>query len=941
MTTKDTRSTRERIAARRTAYKQSRAAPAAEPAKDAQPAKTAKVAQVAPSRPVPPIKKPEPAKVTVIEGGKPKRLKISDTVLARAKMMRHQGQHFVPATEVFAPSNPPPGVLPEGTKVAMDSALTAATTWAGTAGNQWMVQFGYAGGLTFPGYPLLAELAQRTEYRKPSERLATEMTRKWIKLTSTGDEDKTEKLKDLNTFLEDIELRKACERLPFYDGIMGRAHLYLDTGDTDSASELLTPIGNGRNTISKSKVGPSKPLQRIQVVDPTWVYPSKYNSINPLKPDWLRPSTWYAMGQEIHTSRLLPFIGREVPDLMKAAFNFGGLSLTQMLMPYVDNWTSTRQHINRLIGNFSKNGIKTDMQQMLAPNPDGGGDSGGDNLMSRIQLYTDLQDNGGLMVLDTSTKEEFFQHNTPLGTLDALQSQSLEQMCLPTGMPVIILLGLTPQGLNASSEGEMRAWEAWVEAYQKHFYGDAIQRVIDFAQLSLWGQVDESIGFEWVPLRTLDEKEQAETRTKDAERDMKYVDGGVLHPIEVRQKLASDPLSGYSNIDADDVPEAPEPEGGAFGPEDGGEPAPGAPEAGSGEPAEPKEGGDSAGRPFARDEAKWDESKHPRAENGQFGSGGGGKAGNPPAKSKTTGKSTEPAGTGGKSAPTPTFKSKKDLVGHLLTEGTTAKEILAATGWPTVSVPAQAAAAGLRLEKFKDGGETRYRGIPMTDAELAERDAARAARAAAKRGNKAPAARGWRSRDASTFTLTEFISAMGGIKPTPDVKAIFSGENPFIPGFGRLLRKDGMTPDRARETAVEGGYLHDPGRESGGLSESTITQLLEALDADSRGKKQYRLGQGNRAQIEAESRVDAEEQRHRMEGALDDALEGVGMKSTDLAPAMRDRTIEIMEREGIHDPIEAYEKAMMEQDQRDIDAGDEPDRVDEIPGWDGPDDDFR
>ena len=55
--------------------------------------------------------------------------------------------------------------------------------------------------------------------------------------------------------------------------------------------------------------------------------------------------------------------------------------------------------------------------------------------------------------------------------------------------------------------------------------------------------------------------------------------------------------------------------------------------------------------------------------------------------------------------------SKLETVVKLMTrkEGTTAAEVLASTGWPTVSMPQMAKAAGLRLRKEKEGAVTRYR----------------------------------------------------------------------------------------------------------------------------------------------------------------------------------------------------------------------------------------
>lgn len=56
--------------------------------------------------------------------------------------------------------------------------------------------------------------------------------------------------------------------------------------------------------------------------------------------------------------------------------------------------------------------------------------------------------------------------------------------------------------------------------------------------------------------------------------------------------------------------------------------------------------------------------------------------------------------------------NKRELVAQLLQSeaGATRKDILAATGWPAVSVPAVAKASGLELELVKEAGGTRYYG---------------------------------------------------------------------------------------------------------------------------------------------------------------------------------------------------------------------------------------
>lgn len=64
----------------------------------------------------------------------------------------------------------------------------------------------------------------------------------------------------------------------------------------------------------------------------------------------------------------------------------------------------------------------------------------------------------------------------------------------------------------------------------------------------------------------------------------------------------------------------------------------------------------------------------------------------------------------GRSGPT-----KREIAANLLQrpEGCTTRDILDATGWPAVSVPAIAKASGLTLRQEKDGRATRYYGEPF------------------------------------------------------------------------------------------------------------------------------------------------------------------------------------------------------------------------------------
>ena len=448
-------------------------------------------------------------------------------------------------------------------------------------------------GTGFIGYPRLAELAQISEYRSVSETTANEMTRQWIEIKSVGEEDNSEAIKQIEECYERLNVRDVFRKAIETDGLFGRGQILVLIKDHDG--KLANPLLLTEKTIAKGS------LKALVNIEPMWTTPAPYNAIDPTSPDFYKPKAWYVMAQEIHASRLFTLISRPVPDMLKPAYNFGGVSMTQLMMPYVERWLRTVDSVSDLLHSFSLSGIKTDMSAILS-----GSDDGDTNIMLRAELYNRLRDNRGLMLL-SKDEEEFFQFNTPLSGLDALLAQSQEQMAAPSHTPLVKLLGITPSGLNASTEGEIAVYYDYIRAMQENLLRDPLDKLLKLVQLHLFGKVNDNITFDFVPLQQMTEAELSAIRKSDTDCDVAYIQAGVVSAEEVRGRLASEPDSGYNGIDVEDVPEIPD-DGFSDGLNDGeGEEG--------GLPIDPK--------PEPAQDAEWDESKHPRAENGQFGSGNG------------------------------------------------------------------------------------------------------------------------------------------------------------------------------------------------------------------------------------------------------------------------------------------------------------------------------
>lgn len=398
----------------------------------------------------------------------------------------------------------------------------------------------------FPGYPYLANLATRAEYRAFASTMASELFREGIKLSSKTDADKAQdnpRIAELEGAMKEFNLLGVLQASAEQECYFGRGQISINIkGANDALPLVLAP-----QTVKKGS------LTSFTTVEAMWTSPSAYNAIDPTAPDFYKPRQWFLLGKEVHASRLLTIITRPLPDMLKPAYNFSGMSLSQLAEPYVNNWLRTRQSIADLINNFSITILKTNMAQVLQ------GDCDGTDVFARADMFTLTRSNRGLMMVDKEG-EELDQINTPLSGLPELQSQSLEHLCTVTHLPAIKWTGTSPTGLNASSEGEIRSFYDWVSSQLQSYWYHPTEIMIQLLMLNLWGEIDPTITFEFNSLWQVSALDAANIRVANANADAVYLDRSVVSPEETRERLAKDPDSGYSGIDVDDLPEVVEPD---------------------------------------------------------------------------------------------------------------------------------------------------------------------------------------------------------------------------------------------------------------------------------------------------------------------------------------------------------------------------------------------
>lgn len=386
---------------------------------------------------------------------------------------------------------------------------------------------------SFLGYGALANLSQNGLIRAGVEMRADEMTRKWGELKRKGEEeDDDDKINKLTEAMEKMKIREKFRSASCMCGYFGGCLLFIDTGE--KKENLVNPL-----TLHKATFGQGK-LKSFRLIEPYLVTPSNYNSVNPMSDDYFKPNIWFIQGIPVHSSRVIYFAENKLSTLLMPAYNFFGMPLAQKVLDAVGHYTQNREAAQRLLQKYALTILKTNMEQVLQ----NGFDS---ELKKRIQYFVQNRSNDGCATIDKEMEDLVVQTTSLAGVTDLVR-QSMEYVAAMFNEPVVKMWGLSPNGFS-SGEAELQNHYDNIKSQQEKMFGDALQRVLRVTQMSLFGEVDESIIFSFTPLAEDDEHRIAETNKLQVDTDSALISAGVITPEEARKRLIDDANSGYNSLE--------------------------------------------------------------------------------------------------------------------------------------------------------------------------------------------------------------------------------------------------------------------------------------------------------------------------------------------------------------------------------------------------------
>lgn len=373
----------------------------------------------------------------------------------------------------------------------------------------------------FIGHQFCAVMAQQWLVNRACKIPAEDACRNGWRVTL--DEERLKKLEALD---KDWKIKKKVEEYARFNRVFGiRIALYV----VDSADPFYYEKPFNIDGVTQGS------YKGISQIDPMWCAPELegVDVSDPASCTFYEPTFWRVGNRRIHRSHLVIIRYAEVPDLLKPTYQFGGLPLPQLIWERVYGAERSANEGPQLLLTKRMNIVKTDKEQAMA-DPD--------RFVENVHQTSEHRDNYGVYVVDIN--DEYAQHDTNLGDVDAVIMTGYQLVAAVAEMPATKLIGTSPKGFNPTGEFESGAYRETLASIQEHHMTPFLDRHYLLAQKSLFGDVEE-FEIAWNPLDEPSEIEQAQTNLAKAQEAQIYQAMGVVSAETVERKLADDESTGW------------------------------------------------------------------------------------------------------------------------------------------------------------------------------------------------------------------------------------------------------------------------------------------------------------------------------------------------------------------------------------------------------------
>lgn len=351
-----------------------------------------------------------------------------------------------------------------------------------------------------------------------------ECLRQGFELTTEGDGD-PDAVARMGAWLEAMHVRAKLAEAWAWARLYGGGALLLGV---DDEREMTEPLDE--TTI--------KSFRFVTVLDRRECFPHRLYR-DALRPEFGNPETFRiarvtpggTANVEVHESRLVRFHGVRTSRRKKIANSSWGQGVVQRVWDDIRQYQGAWVAAATLLQDASQGvfAIKN-LEALIAADRD-------DALKTRLQAMDMARSVGRSILIDAESERFERVEANILGGVPAVLDRFMSNLSAATQIPVPILFGEAPAGLNATADNTVRQFYDSLKAVQVNELQPKLQRIVTL----LWRAKDgPTRGVEppnWAikfrPLWQATEEETADVRLKTAQADQIYLATQVLTPEEV------------------------------------------------------------------------------------------------------------------------------------------------------------------------------------------------------------------------------------------------------------------------------------------------------------------------------------------------------------------------------------------------------------------------
>ena len=357
--------------------------------------------------------------------------------------------------------------------------------------------------------------------------VAQDMTRKWVKFDS--DKLSPEEIKQIKREEKRLQLRIETTNALRWSRLYGGS-VIMPILNGAMGENLMEPLD-----ISKVKIGD---LESLNVIEARYIFPTTMVEWDPTSPAYLMPQYYTLAGANstyVHHSRVIRFEGDPLPKKEKQTHRYWGQSVLESARrTLVEAFTSSGL-ISSMLNEANIDVISIENLAGLLSMGGNEFNSPSNNLQERFQTFSRLKSMFNISLIDS--KETYGNRQINFSNLDKIMEMFYINAAGAFNMPVTKLLGVSPAGLNATGEHDLRNYYDWISAEQENTLEDPLTILYQLISQNLWGSVKEDLEFEFVSLWQEDPTEEATRQKTQADTDQIYYDMGILAAWKIAEEL--------------------------------------------------------------------------------------------------------------------------------------------------------------------------------------------------------------------------------------------------------------------------------------------------------------------------------------------------------------------------------------------------------------------